>query len=178
MKHCTPLPKFIVKKQSLVEYSTTPTLLCLVAQSCPTLCNPTDCSPPRVLCPWDSPGKNPGVGCMPSSRDSSQPRNRTQVSRNAGRFFTVWVTREALHSSLLKKGFSRNVKKHIKKQRYYFTDIGLSSQSYGFSNTLVWMWELDYKESWALKSWCYWTVVLEKTLQSPLDCKEIETSPS
>ena len=50
----------------------------------------------------------------------------------------------------------------------------LSSQSYGFSSSHVWMWELDYEESWALKNWCFWTVVLEKTLESPLDCKEIQ----
>ena len=49
-----------------------------------------------------------------------------------------------------------------------------SSQSYGFSSSHVWMWELDYKESWALKNWCFWTVVLERTLESPLDCKEIQ----
>ena len=51
---------------------------------------------------------------------------------------------------------------------------GPSSQSYGFSSSHVWMWELDYKESWAPKSWCFWTVVFEKTLESPLDCKEIQ----
>ena len=51
---------------------------------------------------------------------------------------------------------------------------GLSIQSYGFSSSHVWMWELDYKESWVLKNWCFWTVVLEKTLASPLDCKEIQ----
>ena len=55
-----------------------------------------------------------------------------------------------------------------------FADKGLSSQSYGFSSSHVWMWELDYKESWALKNWCFWTVVLEKTLESPLDCKDIQ----
>ena len=54
------------------------------------------------------------------------------------------------------------------------TNKGLSSQSYGFFSSHVWMWELDYKESWALKNWCFWTVVLEKTLESPLDCKEIQ----
>jgi len=52
----------------------------------------------------------------------------------------------------------------------------MSSQSYGFSSSHVWMWELDYKESWAPKSWCFWTVVLEKTLESPLDCTEINQS--
>ena len=54
-------------------------------------------------------------------------------------------------------------------------DKGPSSQSYGFSSSHVWMWELDYKERWALKNWGFWTVVLEKTLESPLDCKEIQS---
>ena len=62
----------------------------------------------------------------------------------------------------------------IKRQRHYFANKGLSSQSYSFSSSHVWMWELDYKESWVLKNWCFWTVVLEKTLASPLDCKEIK----
>ena len=61
-----------------------------------------------------------------------------------------------------------------KKQRYYFANKGPSSQGYGFSSSHAWMWELDYKESWALKNWYFWTVVLEKTLESPLDCKEIQ----
>ena len=65
-------------------------------------------------------------------------------------------------------------RQHIKKQKHYFTNKGPSSQSYGFSSSHVWMWELDYKESWVLKNWCFWTVVLEKTHESPLDCKEIK----
>ena len=65
-------------------------------------------------------------------------------------------------------------RQHIKKQRHYFSNKGPSSQGYGFSSGHVWMWELDYKESWVLKNWCFWTVVLEKTLESPLDCKEIQ----
>ena len=65
-------------------------------------------------------------------------------------------------------------RQHIKKQRHYFVNKGLSSQGYGFSSGHVWMWKLDYKESWAPKNWCFWTVVLEKTLESPLDCKEIQ----
>ena len=60
----------------------------------------------------------------------------------------------------------------IKKQRRYFANKGPSSQGSGFSSGHVWMWELDYKESWAPKNWCFWTVVLEKTLESPLDCME------
>ena len=62
----------------------------------------------------------------------------------------------------------------IKKQRHYFDNKGLSSQGYGFSGSHVWMWELDYKESLVQKNWCFWTVVLEKTLESPLDCKEVQ----
>ena len=66
-------------------------------------------------------------------------------------------------------------RQHIMKQRHYFADKGPSSQGYGFSSSQVWMWELDYKESWVLKNWCFWTVVLEKILESPLDCKEIQS---
>ena len=65
-------------------------------------------------------------------------------------------------------------RQHIKKQRHYFANKDLSSQGYGFSSSHVWMWELDYIESWAPKNWCCWTVVSEKTLESPLDCKEIQ----
>ena len=66
-------------------------------------------------------------------------------------------------------------RQHTKKQRHYFADKGpYYSQSYGFSSSHVWIWELDYKESWVLKNWCFWTVVLEKTLESPLDMKEIQ----
>ena len=72
-----------------------------------------------------------------------------------------------------KKSYDQS-RQHIKKQRHYFADKGPASQRYGFSSSHVWMWELDYKESWVLKNWCFWTVVLEKTLESPLDCKEIQ----
>ena len=65
-------------------------------------------------------------------------------------------------------------RQHFEKQKHYFANKCPSSQSYGFSSSHVWMWELDYKESWALKNWCLWTVVLEKTLESPLECKEIQ----
>ena len=66
------------------------------------------------------------------------------------------------------------LRQHIQKQRHHFTDKSPSSQSYGFSNSHVWMWKLDHKESWAPKIWCFWAVVLEKTLESPLDSKEIK----
>ena len=65
-------------------------------------------------------------------------------------------------------------KQHIKKQRHYFTSKFLCSQRYGFSSSHVWMWEFDHKESWALKNGCLWTVELEKTLENPLDSKEIK----
>ena len=73
----------------------------------------------------------------------------------------------------MKKSYDQP-RQHIEKQRHYFVIKGLSSQSYGFSSSHVWMWELGYKESWAPKNWCFWTMVLEKTLESPLDCKEIQ----
>ena len=65
-------------------------------------------------------------------------------------------------------------RQHIKKQRRYFVNKGPSSQGYGFSSSHVWKWVLDYKESWVQKNWCFWTVVLEKTPESPLDSKEIQ----
>ena len=65
-------------------------------------------------------------------------------------------------------------RQHMKKERHYFANKGLSSQSYGFSSGHVWMWELGYKESWTLKNWCFWTVLLEKTFESLLDSKEIQ----
>ena len=67
-------------------------------------------------------------------------------------------------------------RQHIKKQRHYFANKGLSSQSFGFSSSHVWMWKLVYKESWMLNNWCFWIVVLEKTLESPLDNKESNQS--
>ena len=65
-------------------------------------------------------------------------------------------------------------RQHIKKQRHYFVNKGLFFQGYGFFSSHVWMWELDYKENWALKNRCFWTVVLENILEKPLDCKEIQ----
>ena len=73
-----------------------------------------------------------------------------------------------------KKSYNKH-RQHIKKQRHHFTNKGPYSERYGFSSSHAWMWELDCEESWALKNWCFWTVVLEKTLESPLDCKEIQS---
>ena len=72
-----------------------------------------------------------------------------------------------------KKSYDRP-RQHIRKQRHHFVNKGPSSQSCGLSSSHVWKWELDYKEIWVLKNWCFWTVVLEKTLKSPLDNKEIQ----
>ena len=72
-----------------------------------------------------------------------------------------------------KKSYDQT-RQHIKKQRHYFANKSPFSQSYDFSSGHVWMWKLDYKESWVPKNWCFWTVVLEKTLKSRLDCKEIQ----
>ena len=90
-------------------------------------------------------------------------------------FFLVgpWSGKTETHS---KKSYDQP-RQHIKKQRHYFDNKGPSSQGYGFSSSHVWIRELDYKESWALKNWYFWTVVLEKILASPLDCKEIQPVP-
>ena len=74
---------------------------------------------------------------------------------------------------LLGRKVMTNLDNILKSQRYHIADKGTSSQGYGFSSSHVWMWELDYKESWVLKNWCFWTV-LGKTLESPFDCKEIQ----
>ena len=77
--------------------------------------------------------------------------------------FLYWIDTTILH-----------IKMHIKKQRHYFANKSASSQGCGFSGSHIWMWELDYKEIWVLKNGCFWTVVLEKTLKSPLDWNEIQ----
>ena len=84
------------------------------------------------------------------------------------------VIKRRFSLALWKKGYDQP-RQHTKKQRHYFTKKCPSSQGYGFSSSHVWMWELDYKESWVLKNWCFWTVILEKTPESPLDCKEIQS---
>ena len=84
---------------------------------------------------------------------------------------SLWVVTAAM--KLKDLGYDQP-RQHIKNQRLYFVNKGPSSQGYGFSSVHIWMWELDYKESWALKNRCFGTVVLEKTLESLLDCKEIQ----
>ena len=90
--------------------------------------------------------------------------------------FPTWGSQQAYiptkHIILTVSGYQP--RQQFKKQKHYFANKCPSSQGYGFSSGHVWMWELGYKESWAQKNWCFWTVVLEKTLESPLDCKEIQ----
>ena len=77
---------------------------------------------------------------------------------------------------LLRRKAMANIESILKSREVtLLANKGLSSESYSFSSSHVWMWELDHKETWVLKNWCFWTVVLEKTLKSPLDCKEVKS---
>ena len=94
-----------------------------------------------------------------------------EKSEKVGLKFNIQKTKIIASSPITSWQVNRQ---HTKKQRHYFANKGPSSQGYGFSSGHVWMWDLDYKKSWALKTWCFWTVVLEKTLEGPLNCKEIQ----
>ena len=109
--------------------------------------------------------------------------NRRGKSRSSDRFYFSWApkslwtvtaTMKLKDGALWKERYDKP-KQHIKKQRHYFVNKGLHSQSYGFSSSHVWIWELDHKEGWVLKNWCFWIVVLENTPESPLDCKKIKS---
>ena len=82
---------------------------------------------------------------------------------------------EIKRRSLLGRRAVTNLDSILKSQRHYFANKGPSSQIHGFSSSHVWVWEMNYKESWVPKNWCFWTVMMEKTLESPLDCKEIQS---
>ena len=130
----------------------------LRAQLCLTLCDPMDCSLPGSSVHGIFQGRILERVAVSFSRGSSQPRDRIHVSCISciGRLILYhWATWEA-------------------PSKYQKSP---SSQSYGFSSSYAWMWELDYKESWTLKNWCFWPVVLqmlERSLESSLDCKEIK----
>ena len=83
-------------------------------------------------------------------------------------------SRETKRHLVLGRKVMTNLDSILKGKRHYFANKDPSNQGYGFSSDHIWMWELDCKESWALNNWCFWTVVLEKTLESPLDCKVIQ----
>ena len=113
-----------------------------------------------------------------SSYESGQPEILGSSILVDSLLYLIWWNHSVLGASLW--GIRSNQKVVIildgilKKQRHYFANKESSSQGYGFSSSQVWIWELDYKESWVPKNWCFWTVVLEKTLESPLDCEEIQ----
>ena len=112
-----------------------------------------------------------------------QTLDKWRQNGNSGRFYFLELQNQCtwwlqpwnwMMFAPWKKSYAQP-RQHIKMQRhYYFADKGLSSQSYGFSSSHVWMWELDHKEGWAPKNWYFWTVVLKKSLESPLDFKEIK----
>ena len=140
--------------------------------------------PTRLPRPWDSPGKNTGVGChfllqcmkVKSESEVAQLcltlRDPMDGSPPGSSIHGIFQARVLEWGAI---AFSDDQpRQHIEKQRHYFANKGLFSQSYGFSGSHVWMWEFVYKESWVPKNSCFWTVVLEKALESPLDCKEIQ----
>ena len=108
--------------------------------------------------------------------------NRWRESGSSGRFYFLglqnhwrWWLKSWNQKALTpwKKSYDKP-RKCIKKQKHYLAYKGLSSYSYGFSSSHVWMWELNHKEVWAPQNWCFWIVVLEKTLESPFHCKELK----
>ena len=109
---------------------------------------------------------------MPSSPITSWQINGETVE-TVSDFIFGGCSHEIKDTYLWKEGYDQP-RQHIKNQRHDFANKGLSSQVYGFSSSHVWMWELDYKESWEPKNWCFWTVVLDMILESPLDSKEIQ----
>ena len=133
-------------------------------QSCPTLCNPIDGSPPG----------SPVLGILQartleevaiSLSNAWKWKNKVKSLSRVWLLATPWT---AAHQAPPSMGFS--------KRRHYFANKGSSSQSYGFSSSHVWMWELDHKESLVPKNWCFWTMVLEKTLESPWTAKRSKQS--
>ena len=150
-------------------------------QSCPTLCNPRDGSPPGSPVPGILQART--LEWVAISFSSAWKWKVKVKSLSRVRLLAIlWTVAFQAPPSM---GFSRQEywsglplpspyqpRQHVKKQRHYFAKKGLSSQSYGFSSSHAWMWELDHKESWVPKNWCFLTTVLEKTLEGPLDCKE------
>ena len=126
--------------------------------------------PTRLPHPWDSPGKNTGVGCH-FLLQCMKVKSESEVAQSC---LTLLDPMDcSLPGSSVHGSFQARVQ-YIKKQRHRFANKGLYSQSYDFSSSHVQMWELDDKEGQVPKDWCFQTVVLEKTLESPLDCKEIK----
>ena len=131
-----------------------------VTQSCLTLCDPMDCSLPGFSVHGIFQARVPDWVVISFFRDLPDPG--------------IEPGSPALQADTLPSEPPRKPKQHIKKHRHYFTNKGPSCQRSGFSSSHVWMWEVDHKESWVPKNGCFWTVVLEKTLESPLDSKNIK----
>ena len=153
-------------------------------QSCPTLCNPIDGSPPGSPIPGILQARILEWVAVSFSNAWKWKVKGKSLSR-VWLLSTPWTV---AHQAPPSMGFSRREywsgvplpspydqhRQHIKEHRYHFVDKGPYSQSYVSSSSHVWMWELDHIEGWVLKNWCFWTAVLEKTLESPLDSKEIK----
>ena len=124
--------------------------------------------------PQASPGQAP-MGSLLFSPGSSCTRFGCALQESLSPILWKFYNQIPLASSLAPwiKSYDQT-RHHIERQRHYFANKGPSNQSYVFFSSHVWMWELDHKESWAPKNWCFWTVVLEKTLGSPLNSKEIQ----
>ena len=179
-----------------------------VAQSCPTLCDPVDCSPPgssvhgilqarilewvtikwrRTKEPLDESERGELKSWLKAQHSENEDHGiwshhfmakRSGNSGNNERLYFGWFQNHCRWwlqpwnwktLTPWKKSYDQP-RQHIKEQKLYFANKG-PSKRYGFSSGHVWMWELDCEESWAPKNWCFWTVVLEKTFESPLDCK-------
>ena len=151
---------------NLVQFSS-------VAQSCPTLCDPMNCSMPglpvhhQLLEFTQTHIHRVSDAIQPSHPLSSPSPPAPNPSQHQSLF--QWVNSSHEVAKVLQ--FPRQ---HIKKQRHHFANKGPYSQSSGFSGLHVQMWKLVHKEDWAPKNWCFRILVLEKTLERPLDCKEIK----
>ena len=119
-------------------------------------------------------GSIPGSGrCTGGGHGNPLQWSCLKNPTDRGAWWTTAIGSQRIgHGLLLGRKVRTNLDRMLK-SRHYFVNKGISSQGYGFSSSRVWMWELDCEESWAPKNWCFWTVVLEKTLESSLACKEI-----
>ena len=156
---------------------------------CLTLCNPMDYTLDGIVQAriFPSPGDLPSPGTEPRSPTWQADllclshQGSPMKAKPLTKFDRITAGGDCSHEIkrrlLLGRKVMTNLDSIFKSQRHYFASKGPSSQGYGFSSSHVWVWELDYKGSWALKNWCFWTVVLEKTIESPLYCKEIQQVP-
>ena len=150
-------------------------------QLCPTLCDPIDSSPPGSSIPGILQARTLewvaisfSKACMHAKLLQSRPTLCNPMDSTPPDSSVRGILPARILDWVAISFSNDKLRQHIKKQRHYFANKGPSSQSYGFSSSHVGMWELDHKEGWVLKNWCFWTVVLEKALASPLDCEEIK----